>query len=276
MKKFLSLILALILLAGIITGCAGGKSQTAAPSGDGSQSEAAGGTEQESPEGNKGKTFSTLKDYVDAVTAIEGQHEAIINQYEGMPVLELPAAMLPIASVPIYEMHNLNNKDGRFEGVGFGSKIPEYIEKRGAQITFGKDGVRENDGFSPDDKKGDRVVENGSLDGERGSLRTEYFAERDGAKVYRCVTQSILVDGESVAILFQYGKSGDKSKTTGVFISAGKENYDFVTATSGAGTDFDEILLDFASTEKAVEAFEANGLTIEMTGGITNGKFEVF
>ena len=40
MRKFLSLIIMLVLLAGIITGCAGGKSQTAAPSGTNNQNEA--------------------------------------------------------------------------------------------------------------------------------------------------------------------------------------------------------------------------------------------
>ena len=49
MRKFLSLILMLILLAGIITGCAGGKSHTAAPSGTNNQNEAEANSTRNAP-----------------------------------------------------------------------------------------------------------------------------------------------------------------------------------------------------------------------------------
>lgn len=49
MRKFLSLILMLILLAGIITGCTGGKSYTAAPSGTNNQNEAEANSTRNAP-----------------------------------------------------------------------------------------------------------------------------------------------------------------------------------------------------------------------------------
>jgi hypothetical protein len=49
MRKFLSLILMLILLAGIITGCTGGKSHTAAPSGTNNQNEAEANSTRNAP-----------------------------------------------------------------------------------------------------------------------------------------------------------------------------------------------------------------------------------
>ena len=49
MRKLLSLILVLVLLAGIITGCAGGKSHTAVPSGADNQNEAEADPTQNAP-----------------------------------------------------------------------------------------------------------------------------------------------------------------------------------------------------------------------------------
>lgn len=52
MRKFLSLILMLTLLAGIITGCTGGKSHTAAPSGTNNQNEAEANSTRNAPSEN--------------------------------------------------------------------------------------------------------------------------------------------------------------------------------------------------------------------------------
>lgn len=49
MRKFLSLILMLILLAGIITGCIGGKSYTAAPSEANKQNQTEASSTQNAP-----------------------------------------------------------------------------------------------------------------------------------------------------------------------------------------------------------------------------------
>ena len=60
MRKFLSLIIMLVLLAGIITGCAGGKSQTAAPSGTNNQNEAEADSTRNAPsESSADSTEST-------------------------------------------------------------------------------------------------------------------------------------------------------------------------------------------------------------------------
>ena len=60
MRKFLSLILMLTLLAGIITGCTGGKSHTAAPSGTNNQNEAEANSTRNAPsESSADSTEST-------------------------------------------------------------------------------------------------------------------------------------------------------------------------------------------------------------------------
>lgn len=60
MRKFLSLILMLTLLAGIITGCTGGKSHTAAPSGTNNQNEAEANSTRNAPsESSANSTEST-------------------------------------------------------------------------------------------------------------------------------------------------------------------------------------------------------------------------
>mgnify|MGYP000897819085 CR=1 FL=1 len=56
MRKFLSLILVLILLAVIITGCAGEKSHTAAPSEANNQNQTESGSTQNAPDQSSGKT----------------------------------------------------------------------------------------------------------------------------------------------------------------------------------------------------------------------------
>lgn len=291
LRKLLLVLITLSILIGIITGCGADKANLNESSSKSRQSEAAEGNTQKPSESStqkpaeeskqetsglgRGDKITSLQSYIDIIMEIEGQHEAAINRYDGMPVLEVPSALVSIATLPMYEILNLEDKDGRFEGIGFGSGMPEFIEKNGAQITFGRDGVREEDGFSPEDKKGDRIVEQGSLDGDKGSLRTEHYTERNGAKVNRYVIQSVLTDADSIALLYQYGKSGDRSNSTAVFLTAGKNHYNFVVATGDGDADFAEIPLSFTDAEDAVAAFEANGYTIDKTGGVKDGVYEV-
>lgn len=60
-----------------------------------------------------------------------------------------------------YDLLNMDNKNGRFEGELFLAGFPAFIERGGDQLTFGYDFIRDEDGFSPSMKTGDRVVENG-------------------------------------------------------------------------------------------------------------------
>lgn len=61
MRKFLSLILMLILLAGIITGCTGGKSHTAAPSGTNNQNEAEADSTRNAPSESSADSTDTAE-----------------------------------------------------------------------------------------------------------------------------------------------------------------------------------------------------------------------
>ncbi len=266
------------MLSCILTGCGGDSPKdTYSSELSGSQTESNDPTGGDDAGSNsyKGVNFNTIYDYTNAVTEIEGQHEAVINQYEDMPVLELPAAMLPIVTANMYEMLNLEEKDGRFEETEDSTGVTKFLEKKGTDIRFGFDGIRNQDGFSPDDKKGDRIVESGTLDGKKGHFKSESFTERAGSVLERSMVQCNLINGDTVAILYQFGKSSGENRTTSVFISAGKDHYDFVIGSDNSGPGFPELILDFSTAEEAAKRFEASGLKIVKSGGIQNGAFVV-
>ncbi|HOE55989.1 MAG TPA: hypothetical protein PLI20_00125 [Bacillota bacterium] len=69
---------------------------------------------------------------------------------------------IQIASIELYDSLEV-----------FGKNRGEYRESKGNVITFGMNYTMEEDGFSPDDKKGDVVVEKGSLDTSDNTLLHE-------------------------------------------------------------------------------------------------------
>ncbi len=78
----------------------------------------------------------------------------------------------------------------------FGTDEGEYREVNGDLIEFGKEYTRDEDGFSPNDKKGDVVVEKGILDNSAKTLFFESYTERDGEKISRAVSEVVsLSDG---------------------------------------------------------------------------------
>lgn len=78
----------------------------------------------------------------------------------------------------------------------FGADEGEYREVNGNLIEFGKEYIREEDGFSPNDKKGDLYVEKGVFDNSAKTLFFESYTERDGQKVSRTVSEVVaLSDG---------------------------------------------------------------------------------
>lgn len=281
MKKILSFGLLIVLTIGILAGC--GTKDAANTSS--MTSEQQGGTSAKPAKAQdtgstKGKRFDSLKDFCDAVTEIESKHEAIINEYDGMPVIEVPAAFMPIVTAPIFEMLNLDNKDGRFEGDNPISGVKQFIEKKGPNITFGNDYIRHKDGFSPNDKKGDRVVANGSFDGNKGIFKLEEYSQRDGVYISKTNIWCRLTDDDTVLLFYQFGNNTDirgdeKISDTAIFLTTGKNHYDFVIARNTSGPNYAVLPCEADTVEEAQKLFTEKGYEIDRTGGIKNGKYEV-
>ncbi|TAH66550.1 MAG: hypothetical protein EWM47_10010 [Anaerolineaceae bacterium] len=141
--------------------------------------------------GISGEPGSELSDfytiYENAISTFEGP----INDWETDDFFMFDAAMdyltpsLHFLTMSLYDLLEI-----------FGNDEGEYKEVKGNIIEFGKEYTREEDGFSPADKKGDVYVEKGVLDNSAKTLLFESYSERDGGKLSRAVTEvEFLSDG---------------------------------------------------------------------------------
>lgn len=208
-------------------------------------------------------------------------HEKAVNAYEGMPVIDIFTVPLPLTSGPMYEILNMENKDGRHEGKLALSGLQAFIEKNGTKSVFGYDTLREQDGSGPNSKAGDRLVENGIFEADKGYFKTENQVERDGNTVDKTVAEYLRSPGGVFAAMYQYGSEfdarGDERKsTTAVFLLMGEKQYRFVVAKGEAGAAFQETALkDGMTAEEAEDLLAKAGYRIQSTGGVQDGVFTV-
>lgn len=225
-----------------------------------------------------GGAFKTISDISDKWNELHSQNEAVINAYE-IPIMELVTGGLCFISGVQYDLLNLDNKDGRFEGKLMLAGWQGFVEKAGNKLTFGYDAVREKNGFSPNDKVGDKLAEKGSFDLSKEYYITEQFTERDGKKINRSYYEfKRLGDGSMISLelggnMFDI-KGNEKPTSDATYIKSGKDTYDFVIARAEKGTGFEPI--SFANNgdmtkDQAIAAFQKAGYTIDMTGGIKDG-----
>ena len=227
--------------------------------------------------------FNKISDFSNAWTGLYNQNEALINAYEGMPIMALVTPQLTFALSVQYDMLNLNNQDGRFEGKLMLAGFPGFVEKKGRLINFGYDDTLEKDGFGPGAKAGDRSVNSGFLDIGAGYYRSEVTTHRDGKMIKRSYCEfKRFADGSMACLDFSgstLNSRGDAENSDQViFLHNGPGRYDFVVAKGASGPDFKTI--NFADNgditkEKAIELLQAAGYTLEKTGGIQNGKLVV-
>ena len=126
-----------------------------------------------------------IGDMADAWNDLYKQNEAVLNGYDGMPIMGLVTPPLTFVSTVQFDLLNMDNKDGRVEGKLMFAGYNGFVEKAGARITFGFDHTLEKDGFGPLAKAGDRMVENGSIDLAGEYYLSESFTERAGQKITR-------------------------------------------------------------------------------------------
>lgn len=277
MKPKVVMLITLLLLFGLLIGCSSDKpagNQPAAP---------APGT-QENQAGDSGKSagkasgkVATMTEFADEWDRVYELHEKAINNYE-IPVLEIATAPLPLVTGPLYEILNMDNKDGRHEGVLALSGIKAFIEKKGSKSIFGYDTIREKDGFG-NSKAGDRMVEDGIFEADRGYIRIEDRVERDGKAVSKVFAEYVYNRDSVFRALYQYGSEFDgvgreNKLNTVVFLLMGEKQYDFVVANAETGATFEVLALkENMSAEEAKELLSKAGYQIKKTGGIQAGVF---
>ena len=292
LRRIIGLILVLALAALPLYGCAGKPESTAeadaATLGDDVIAEDLVEIEETDPPLGAAVTpnpvtgkISTITDYVDAWTTLYSIHEPTVNNYAGMPILDLVMVGLPMVNAIFYSLLDLDNKDGKFDGpIGF-SGHDGYYHKSGNQIKFGSDFERDANGFTPNELEGDAVKTEGEFDIDRGYLMITDEVARKGISISRTLTEFIRFDDGSYICLYQvigdYDTYGDVKKSNRVtFISMGEDHYDYVIGVGEFGMDGKLLsLFDVDNAVDATELLKSNNYTIESFGGIENGVFEV-
>ena len=272
--------LSVLLLAAIWTSGCGKKDATQPLAGDAAA--AAKPAEAETAAPSKGG-FEKIGDFLDAWSAAFKQNEEAINAYEGMPILELVTAPATFIGTSQYDLLNLENKNGRFEGTMMLSGIKGFVEKSGSKIAFGYDRTLDKDGFGPLAKTGDHEVEKGSADLDRRHYLDESTTERGGKVIVRTVNEfKQLSDGSIICLVFRgqaiNARGEEEAGDSVIYIHNGKGRYDFVVGKGTTGPGF----AGFSFAEKgdltkdqAIEALKAAGYTLEKSGGIADGKIAV-
>jgi hypothetical protein len=285
MKKRIMVFSVFLAVSLLFTACGGGKSPQK-PAGD---SASASTTSASEPADNPVAAapaksgFQKIGDMSDAWSDLYKNNEAVINRYDGMPIMELVTPPLTFLSSVQYDMLNSDNKDGRFEGRLMLAGYQGFVEKAGAKITFGSDHTLEKDGFGPSAKAGDRMVEKGSFALDQELYISETFTERAGSKITRGYTEfKRLGDGSIICLAFSgqtiNGKGDEAISDDVIFLRNGKNQYDFVIANAKTGPEFKSISLadkGDLTKEQAIELFKTAGYAADQTGGIKDGKLVV-
>ncbi|MHB8129831.1 MAG: hypothetical protein ACYDEX_12610 [Mobilitalea sp.] len=304
MRKIFIVVSILLCFTLLFNGCGGSVEPT--DSEDGDEAEAEGDTEtdletededieeeasesEESQEGEEvisegvavegDKDYQMISDLAGYWNDLYTANEAVLNAYEGMPIMETVTPGLCFISGAGYDLLNLENADGRFVGDLMLSGYKGFVEKNGGQFTFGYEGVLEEDGFGPSNKKGDKHVENGNCDLNKGYFYADNYSDRAGSIIVRSTSvfqkhedgsmSTIVIDGRT------QNYNGDAEPVTSyIFIRNGKNQYDLIVAKSTTGTNYEPLAIEADMTkEMAVAKFEAVGAIVEISAGIKDGAF---
>jgi hypothetical protein len=281
MGKMKVMIPALLIAVFSIVSCGGGSSPK--PAGDSTAAVASQPTESAPAPAAAKAGFRKIGDVLDAWSDLYKQNEKVLNGYEGMPIMELVTPPLALVTAIQFDLLNPDNKDGRFEGTLALAGFKGSLERSGSKITFGYDRTLEKNGFGPLAKAGDRDMENGSLDLGLKYYQAESSVTRAEKRISRrCVEFKQLADGSMICLIYSgqaFNARGDEEMSDNViFLSNGKDRYEFVVAKGKIGPDFKNFSFgengDWTK-EKAIEGIKAAGYEIEKSGGIKDGKLVV-
>lgn len=280
MKKGIMVFSVLLCVSLLFTACSGGKAPQTPAEDSASASQPA---DSPSAMAAAKSGFEKIGDMADAWNDLYKNNEAVINKYDGMPIMGLVTPPMTFIATVQFDLLNSDNKDGRIEGKLMFAGYDGFVEKAGAKITFGYDHKLEKDGFGPAAKAGDRNVENGSLALDKEYYISEEFTERAGRKISRSYTEfKRLSDGSMICLALSgqtiNGKGDEDIRDEVIFLRNGKNQYDFVIANAKTGPEFKNI--SFAdkgdlTKEQAIALFKTTGYAIDQSGGIKDGKLVV-
>ncbi len=267
----------ILCLALVISGC-GGSSNTSSTGVD-DQKQAA---SSKKSDGQSSSGFETISDYSEAWNEVYNQNEAAINKNDER-ILELATPGLEFVSGVQYDLLNMDNKDGHFEGKLMMAGFPGVLERKGSKMSFGYDYIRDEDGFGPAAKAGDRIVEDGNCDLNKGTYVTETFTERNGQNIERSYSEfKRFKNGEMICLRTTSSSLSLRGEAelsnTCTFIKAGKDKFDFVIGKATQGPAFEKLsFIDKGdlSKDEAHQMMETAGYQISKSGGIAGGKLVV-
>lgn len=297
MKKAFIIVSLLLLLSMLLAGCgkaakqAGadnpGTSDLSAEQDTGEDAAAQNDSAKEESSSTDGSSekksgkFECIADISDYWNNLYNSNEEVLNAYEGMPIMELVTPGLCFVTGVQYDILNIYNEDGRFEGNLMLAGFPGFEEKKGSSITFGYENAIKEDSQFSNTKAGDKEVESGNCDLSKGYYFAESYTDRSGSKISRSTNEFQLQADKSMCALVidgsTLGYNNEENLTTSyIFIRAGEGQYDFAVGKSTTGTAFETIKLeDNMTKDMAIAMFESAGASIEYSGGIKDGVFYV-
>lgn len=281
-KKAPAILLALILCALMLFGCAPKIPGTLVneimenlPSVPNTDSGSSGDVPAPADQPSQGAAGTdTLSSIVDAWTEVSSAHTEAVNNYDSTENMLLPMQLvgpeLTLAMIVQYDLLNLYNNEGRFEGELMFSGQKAFVEKSGAKLVFGSDHIVDADTGSY--TIGDRIVENGEADLNKVWLKSEEHVERDGKTISHSYIEVVKMSDGSLALLSLSGNT-DSSDTSAVFVHASGTVYEYVVATAATGVDFSVLSLGNGFDKAQARSFlESAGYTVTDSGSDVNGK----
>ncbi len=249
------------------------QSDSSEPSGSDSSGGDLSGGGSSTPAGNVGITA-----VVDEWTRLSELHSTAINGYTNATnyfvPLQLVMPALTLAMGVQYDMLNIYNADGHFEGNLMFSGYPAKLDRSGMKVTFSCENTVLADDDSGSQKAGDHYYEAGEADLAAYTYKSEDYTERGGLKISRNYIEVLKYSDGSMALLFQYGTEKEDGSSTMdiVFIRAGENVYEYAIAEGTDGTGFKVVSLKSGMDRaQALSAFQANGYTVVESGSEVNG-----
>jgi hypothetical protein len=146
--------------------------------------------------------FTCISDISDYWDNLYKSNENAINAYSGMETLDIMGPGMVFVLGIQYDLLNLYNEDGHFEGDLMFAGYKAFIDKNGSELSFGYDDVMEKDGFTADSKTGDKKVQNGSCDLTTGHYFSDEYTDRAGTIISRESDEFLkLADGSMCALI---------------------------------------------------------------------------
>lgn len=254
---------------------------SAAPQGDnpsdgGTDGDTGGGSASGGPSG--AGNIESIAGIVEEWSRLSTLHEEAVNGYDNMENMFLPLQLvgpeLTLALVTEYDLLNINNQNGRFDGTLMLSGHPAFVEKNGAKLVFGSDYTVPDDGNTYSYEPGDRLVENGEADLSKIWIKSEDSVEHAGKMISRTYIEVLKMADGGMALLYFAGRVSDSgSVTDAVFLRVSESAYEYVVASSQAGVDFDILSLGNGFDKaQALSMLQNAGYAITESGTDVDGK----